>query len=113
MKQAVDVRIEELRYNADQIKAIKSVFRGRKGKLALELLEKIGHVHKSTYVKNDPQGTALNEGTRQIVLKIKEFISMSDIEIERKTEDKIKTLRQYERGNSRSTTAGGSTTIIG
>jgi hypothetical protein len=90
IKERADILIE----NGEKIKAFKRIFKGRNGKLAMSLLEDICFYNKSTYVKHDPQGTALNEGCRQVLLKVNEFISMDDAEIDKRTEDKLKMIKQ-------------------
>lgn len=87
-------RADQLIENGEKIKAFKRVFKGRNGKLALSLLEEICFYNKSTYVKHDPQGTALNEGCRQMILKVHELISMDDVEIDKRTEDKLKMIKR-------------------
>lgn len=86
-------RAEKIVSNGERIKALKSRFRGKIGKSALSLIEEIGYFNKSTYVPQDPHGTSINEGLRQMVLKIHEFINMSDEEIDRRIEDKLKSVK--------------------
>jgi hypothetical protein len=90
----VKQRTEKIVDNGQKIKALKSKFRGKLGKDALSLIEEIGYYHKSTYVHGDPHGTSVNEGLRQMVLKIHEFINMSDEEIDRRIEDKLKAIKK-------------------
>ena len=71
-------------------KILRSRFRGKQGTEALELLKEMGFYNKSTYVHGDPYGTALNEGCRQMVLKILEYVNMDDAEIDKQVEEKIR-----------------------
>ncbi len=89
----LEEKVDKLRENCEKSLALRKVFAGKNGKLAMNLLEELCFFNRSTYVHGDPQGTALNEGNRQILLKIKEISEMSVDDIESKTEDKIKTLK--------------------
>lgn len=80
--------------NAEKIKALKSRFRGKLGKQTLGLLEEVCYFNKSTYVPGDRDATHINEGTRRVILKIHEFLNMSDEEIDRRTEDKLKAIKK-------------------
>lgn len=87
-------KVNRLRLNCERSIALRKIFAGKNGRMAMSLLEDLGFWHKSTYVSQDPQGTALNEGNRQILLKIKEIASMSIADIEDKTEEKIRTIKK-------------------
>jgi hypothetical protein len=99
MSKVIEDKVQKIREIELQKKSFKKIFRGRNGKLAMTMLESLCYYNTSTYVKGDPQGTALNEGVRNTLLKIKDFISTPDSEFERRSEAKIKTLRHERRTN--------------
>jgi hypothetical protein len=100
MSIAIEEKVEKIRDTEQAKKAFKRIFKGRNGKLAMQLLEDLCYYNRPTYVKGDPQGTALNEGVRNTLLRIKDFINTPDAEFERRSEAKIKTLKNERRTNS-------------
>jgi hypothetical protein len=86
-------RAEKIVLKGEQTKALKSRFRGKLGKAALALLEDYGFYSKSTYVPMDRDATHVNEGCRRMVLKIHEALNMSDEEIDRQIENKLKSVK--------------------
>jgi|DEB0MinimDraft_6_1074348.scaffolds.fasta_scaffold00737_9 hypothetical protein len=105
----LEEKLEEYNQLEEESKAIRSLFKGRNSKAAMRFLERIGFWNKSTYVHGDPHGTSINEGNRQIVLKIKEIAKMSEMEIERFYENKrnnLKTRIGKENGRSTNTSIG-------
>lgn len=66
------------------------VFDNEDGKEVLFHLMKTGFVTKSTFVAGDPQQTALNEGSRRLVLSILAHIHKTPQEITREIENAYK-----------------------
>ena len=105
----VDERIDKIREKAEQEKSFKYIFRGRKGKLALDYLKDKCFFNSTTYVKGDAHGTSYQEGMRMAFVNIENLIALPDETIEGAAENKIKTIRQsYERSNN---TGGDSITV--
>lgn len=102
-KKDIDEKINRVREEAEQKKSFKYIFRGNKGKKALLYLRDKSFAKSTTYVKGDPMGTAFNEGIRTCLNNIETLINTPDEEFERIAEEKIKTLRQYERRSNDST----------
>jgi len=54
--------------------AYRQVFSTAVGLTVLEDLQENGFIHTSTYVAGDPYGTAMNEGTRRLVVHIQNML---------------------------------------
>jgi hypothetical protein len=67
--------------------AYKRVFESEDGQVVLRHLMKIGYMTRSTFVAGDPQRTALNEGSRRLVLSILRITKKNPQEIQREIED--------------------------
>lgn len=70
MTKIIDLLKDKAKLHATYIR----VFDNPDGKLVLRHLMDSGFIIKSTYVSGDPYTTALNEGSRRIVLSILKFI---------------------------------------
>ena len=57
------------------VKDFKEVFAGDNGKRVLERLSRLCHEHKATYVDQNPNGAAYNEGKRCVILHIRAMLS--------------------------------------
>ncbi len=57
------------------------------GKRVLRHLMRVGFVTKSTFVAGDPHQTAMNEGSRRIVLSIIRFIATDDAALIKQLEE--------------------------
>ncbi len=55
--------------------AYKRLFDTPDGKTVLSHLMRSGYVFDTTYVRNDPNATALNEGSRRMVLSILRYLN--------------------------------------
>jgi hypothetical protein len=58
-------------------------FRSEAGKIVLKDLMRRFNVFRTTYVEGDRDAMLLNEGMRNVILHILEFINMTPAEIER------------------------------
>lgn len=67
----------------------KAVFETPDGQRVLQHLMRVGFVTSSTFVVNDPQQTALNEGSRRIVLSIIKKIGTDDSELIKQMEESL------------------------
>lgn len=65
------------------------VFDGPDGERVLRHIMRQGFVTKSTFVANDPEQTALNEGSRRLALSIVKFVRKTDDEITKQIERSI------------------------
>lgn len=63
------------------------VFESPDGKLILRHLMNVGFVTKSTFVRGDANESALNEGTRRLVLSILKMVYRDDTDLQQAVED--------------------------
>jgi hypothetical protein len=69
--------------------AYQRLFDSSDGKIVLRDLMKKGFVTTSTFVANDPHQTALNEGSRRLVLSILRFVNTPHAKMVNQIEEAI------------------------
>lgn len=70
-------------------KSYKQVFNTEDGKLVLSHLMKNGFITKTTFVAGDPHQTAMNEGSRRVVLSILAFMNRDEKEMQKQIEQEL------------------------
>ena len=84
-------RIKELMMRKIRIrKSYQAVFATNEGKHVLHHIMREGFITRSTFVANDPQQTALNEGSRRLALSILRFAVMDHESIIQEMESQLK-----------------------
>jgi hypothetical protein len=64
-------------------RAYARAFAGQDGKVVLADLARFCHAQRTTFVPGDPNGSAQLEGRRQVFIRIREFVDMTEVEIRR------------------------------
>lgn len=64
--------------------AYRQVFNTAAGRTVLEDLQENSFIHTSTYMPGDPYGTAMNEGTRRLVVHIQNMLRVEPDQMPRK-----------------------------
>lgn len=80
----------------DIIASYKKVFSSDDGKIVLKDLISKGGILKTSFVDRDPQGTAFNEGSRNLVLHILTILQTDASEIERIHKENL----DYQKGEN-------------
>lgn len=62
-------------------KAYRQVFSTEDGKIVLRHLMRTCFITSPTFIAGDPQSTAMNEGSRRVVLSILKFLKMDEKEL--------------------------------
>ena len=70
-------------------KSYRQVFNTEDGKRVLSHLMKNGFITKSTFVAGDPHQTAMNEGSRRVVLSILAFMNKDEKEMQKQIETEL------------------------
>lgn len=70
-------------------KSYRQVFNTEDGKVVLSHLMKNGFIAKTTFVVGDPHQTAMNEGSRRVVLSILAFINRDEKEMQKQIEQEL------------------------
>lgn len=70
-------------------RSYRQVFNTEDGKRVLSHLMKNGFITKSTFVAGDPHQTAMNEGSRRVVLSILAFMNKDEKEMQKQIETEI------------------------
>jgi hypothetical protein len=70
-------------------KSYRQVFNTEDGKLVLSHLMKNGFITKTTFVAGDPHQTAMNEGSRRVVLSILAFMNRDEKEMQKQIEQEL------------------------
>lgn len=70
-------------------KAYRQVFNTEEGKQVLSHLMKNSFITRSTFVAGDPHQTAMNEGSRRVVLSILAFINKDEKEMQKQIEQEL------------------------
>lgn len=69
--------------------AYKRLFDTPDGKKVLYHLMRTGFIFDTTYVRNDPNATALNEGTRRMVLSIIRYLNKTPQQLIEELENQL------------------------
>lgn len=81
--------IDVLRNRVDLHGAFSRLFNTEDGKIVMAHLVKTGFVLQSTFVAGDPQQTAMNEGTRRVVISIMKFVHRDHMQLIKQLETEI------------------------
>jgi hypothetical protein len=83
-------RITEILLKRKEIqKLYKQVFGTDEGKKVLAHLMRNGFIAKSTFVAGDPHQSAMNEGSRRVVLSILTFMNKNEDEMQKQIEQEL------------------------